>query len=156
MSRDLTKALELIMKFEGFRAKPYKCSAGVPTIGYGTTFYPEGIKVSMKDKPITKEDAVKFLHSHIQKEIVNKLDKLLKDLNYKANDNQYCALVSFCYNLGMGILIRPNSSLSLALVKGDTETICNAILMYNKAGGAVVQGLVNRREAEAKLFKEEV
>ena len=45
---------QMIMNFEGLSLKPYLCSAGVPTIGYGNTYYPNGKKVTLKDKPITK------------------------------------------------------------------------------------------------------
>ena len=51
------KGYLLIAQFEGLRLKPYLCSAGVPTIGYGSTFYPSGRKVTMQDKPITQETA---------------------------------------------------------------------------------------------------
>ena len=50
--------IEMIKAFEGFRGTPYKCSAGVPTIGYGATFYPGGKKVTMTDAAITEEQAV--------------------------------------------------------------------------------------------------
>ena len=55
------KGLELIKKYEGFYAKPYICPAGVPTIGYGATYYPNKIKVTMKDKPITEKEASDLL-----------------------------------------------------------------------------------------------
>ena len=46
------KGLNLIKQFEGFMAKPYICSGGAKTIGYGATYYPNGLKVTMNDKPI--------------------------------------------------------------------------------------------------------
>lgn len=49
---------KLIADFEGLRLSPYLCSAKVPTIGYGSTFYPSGIKVTMNDKPITQATAL--------------------------------------------------------------------------------------------------
>lgn len=55
------KAVEIIKYFEGFRAKPYYCSAGVPTIGYGTTIYPTGEKVKITDKAINGLIATEIL-----------------------------------------------------------------------------------------------
>ena len=51
------EGLELIKRYEGFRAKPYLCPAGVPTIGYGVTVYPDGTKVTLQDPPITQAKA---------------------------------------------------------------------------------------------------
>lgn len=56
------KGLNLIKDFEGLRLKPYLCSASVPTIGYGNTFYEDGTKVKLTDKPITNERAIELLH----------------------------------------------------------------------------------------------
>ena len=53
--------IELIKAFEGFKSAPYKCPAGVPTIGYGATFYPGGKKVTMADKSVTEAEAVDLL-----------------------------------------------------------------------------------------------
>ena len=52
-----SKGYDLIKEFEGFSDRPYKCSDNIPTIGYGNTFYPDGKRVSMLDKQITKEYA---------------------------------------------------------------------------------------------------
>jgi lysozyme len=51
------QGLKLIKKHEGYSAKPYLCPAKIPTIGYGNTFYPDGTKVTMQDKPLSKEVA---------------------------------------------------------------------------------------------------
>ena len=52
-----SKGYDLIKEFEGFSNIPYKCSANIPTIGYGNTFYPDGRKVTLKDAQITKKQA---------------------------------------------------------------------------------------------------
>lgn len=55
------KGLDLIKAFEGLSLKPYLCPAGIPTIGYGSTFYEDGTKVTLKDKAITEARATKML-----------------------------------------------------------------------------------------------
>ena len=57
------KGIELIKQFEGFESKPYKCPAGIPTIGYGATFYPDGRKVTMNDSPINESQATDLLRN---------------------------------------------------------------------------------------------
>ena len=63
----------LIKKYEGFSSKPYLCPAGVATIGYGTTRYPDGTKVSMVDEPITEEQATAYLNSYVINTILSQL-----------------------------------------------------------------------------------
>ena len=82
------KCYLIIAGFEGLRLKPYLCSAGVPTIGYGNTFYPNGRKVTMKDKPITQEYAFEML-----KVVVNMFAKDVDKLvTSNINQNQFNAL----------------------------------------------------------------
>ena len=91
--------LDLIKEFESFRAAPYLCSAGVPTIGYGTTVYPNGMKVKLSDQKITQQLAESFLQCHvnaIEKDVLNLVKVPLKQ-------NQFDALVSFAYNVGSDI-----------------------------------------------------
>jgi lysozyme len=91
------KGLDLIKKFEGFSAKPYLCPAGVPTIGYGATYYTNGTKVTMSDEPISEEWAEQLL-SHI----VHTYEKGVTSLVIpKITQNQFDALVSFAYNVGV-------------------------------------------------------
>ena len=85
---------KLISEFEGLSLVPYLCSAKVPTIGYGNTFYPSGKKVTLQDKPITKAVAYWML-----KETANvfatQVNLLLKK---PVTQNQFNALVSFAFN----------------------------------------------------------
>lgn len=142
-----TKGIELIKKFEGFRAKPYKCPAGIPTIGYGATFYPDGKKVTMNDKAITEEEGVALLKSMLSK-FEQYVDSYCIDT---ITQNQFDALVSFCYNLG------PNNLKSSTLLKkvnanANDETIRAEFMKWTKAGGRTLKGLVTRRTAEADLY----
>ena len=139
--------IELIKKFEGFMSKPYKCPAGIPTIGYGATFYPNGTKVTMSDKAITEVEGTALLASMLTK-FEQYVDSYCIDT---ITQNQFDALVSFCYNLG------PNNLKSSTLLKKvnlnpNDETIRAEFMKWTKAGGKVLKGLVTRRTAEADLY----
>lgn len=139
-------ALSLIKSFEGLELKPYKCPADVPTIGYGTTVYPDGKKVSLKDSPISEERAEELLLHDIKK-----YGKAVEDaVKVELNDNQYGALVSFTYNVGIGAL--NNSTLLRKLNSGDYEGAAEQFERWIYAGGKVLNGLVKRRQAERALF----
>ena len=142
------KGIEFIIVFEGIRTKPYLCSANVPTIGIGTTIYPNGVNVSMKDKEITLDQAKEYLNHDLQK-FVKGVVSLIG--NTKLNQNQFDALVSFAYNCGLGNL---KTSTLLKLVKAlpTSEAIYNQFLRWNKAGGKEISGLTRRRKAEAELY----
>ena len=129
------EALELIKSFEGCRLVAYKCPAGVWTIGYGHT---AGV---YEGQVINQAQADNMFKSDLKK-----YEKYVTDnVKIPLNENQFSALVSFCYNCGVGNL--------RTLVKGRTASqIAEAILLYNKANGQVLKGLVRRREAERKLF----
>lgn len=138
--------LNLVEQFEGIRLKPYLDSANVPTIGLGTTRYPDGKAVTMNDPPITKKQAYEFLTKHLQAD-ANAVSGMLKVV---VNDNQFAALVSFAYNVGRGALA--SSTLLKKLNSGDVEGAANQFLKWDHAGGVVVAGLTRRRQAERALF----
>ena len=147
---------KLIKDFEGLRLKPYLCSAGVPTIGYGTTRYPNGKKVTMNDKPITQQQADDFFDNDIIA-FENELNFLIKGLTI--TQNQYNALLSFGYNLGMDIDIDMiaeglGDSTLLKLIKRNIldPMIAKEFLKWNKAKGKVNKGLTNRRIKESALY----
>lgn len=147
---------KLIKDFEGLKLKPYLCSAGVPTIGYGTTRYPNGKKVTMNDKPITQQQADIFFDNDIIA-FENELNFLTKGLNL--TQNQYNSLLSFGYNLGMDIDIDMiaeglGDSTLLKLIKRNTldPMIAKEFIKWNKAKGKVNNGLTNRRIKESALY----
>lgn len=139
--------LDLIKEFEGFSSNPYLCPAGVPTIGYGNTFYEDGTKVTLKDNPITEERASELLEF-----IANKNFGRFVNITVKVplNQNQFDSLVSFAYNLGNGNL--KQSTLLRKLNSGDYEGTSNEFEKWNKSGGKVLNGLIKRRLAEKELF----
>lgn len=131
--------INLITSFEGCKLVAYKCPAGVWTIGYGHT------KNVKQGDVITKEKAERFLRSDIatfEKAVMNYDDK------YHWTQNEFDALVSFAYNVG---------SITQLVSSGRRrkDNIPEAILLYNKAKGQVLPGLVRRRQAEQDLFLKE-
>jgi lysozyme len=142
-----TKGIELIKAFEGFRSKPYKCPAGIPTIGYGATFYPGGKKVTMADEPITEEQGTELLQSMLVN-FEKYVDSYCRD---DINQNQFDALVSFAYNLGPANL-KSSTLLKKVNANPEDETIRAEFMKWVKAGGKTLQGLVKRRTAEADLY----
>lgn len=138
---------KLIAGFEGLSLVPYLCSAKVPTIGYGNTYYPSGRKVTMQDKAITQATAW-WMFREIADRFAIEVDKLIKS---NVNQNQFNAIVSLAYNIGIGGLQR-SSLLKKVNVNPNDPTITNSFLIWNKAGGKVVNGLTKRRSIEAKLY----
>jgi lysozyme len=141
------KGLELIKRFEGLKLKPYNCPAAIPTIGYGNTYYPSGAKVKLTDPAITKEKAeelLKFLLTSYEKGV----DSFCRD---DINQNQFDALTSFAYNVGVGNLQK--STLIKKVNKNPSDpTIRAEFMKWNKGGGKVLLGLTRRRQAEADLY----
>jgi len=134
---------DLIKLFEGLRVKAYLCSAGVPTIGFGNTFYEDGSKVKLGDT-ITIERARELFELLLPKyeKIVN--SKVKRQLT----QNQFDALVSHTYNTG-------GSSTLFKLVNNNApiKDIENWWLnKYTTANGKKLQGLVNRRKKEFELY----
>lgn len=126
--------INLIKEFEGCVLKAYRDPIGVWTIGYGHTV---GVKEGQK---LTQAQAEEFLKSDLKI-----YENGVISTGLKLNQNQFDALVSFAYNCGVGSL--------KTLVKDRSLTqIAEAILLYNKAGGNVLAGLVRRRNAEKALF----
>lgn len=142
--------LLLIKNFEGFYSVAYLCPAGVATIGYGTTIYPDGRKVKLGDY-CNKEEATAWLVFDVNRK-QNKIAPYLRSINAKLNSNQYSALISLVYNVGEGVVTNSARSMSKAIKSGNYEAMAAAFLLYNKAGGKVLKGLVRRREAERALF----
>jgi len=141
------KGLNLIQRFEGLSLKPYKCPAGIWTIGYGTTFYTNGIKVKETDNPISQAEATNLL-IEVLKHYEQSVDSFCRD---DITQNQFDALVSFCYNVGAGSL-KSSTLLKKVNANPNDETISLEFMKWNKGGGKVLKGLTERRKAEADLY----
>lgn len=134
-----TEGLALIKKFEGCKLKAYKCAAGVWTIGYGHT------KDVKEGDIITKVQAEDFLSQDLEA-----FEKgLRRMLIVQLNTNQFSALISFAFNVGLGNLQR---STLLRKVNTKASDAAEAFLPWNKAGGKVLKGLTERRKAERELY----
>ena len=140
------KGVALIKQFEGFRSKPYLCPAGVPTIGYGSTYYPDGKKVTLRDNPVTEADATAMLRSMLVR-YENGVDRYVQ---VPITQGQFDALVSFAYNVGLSAL--KGSTLLRLVNERNFVGAAAQFSRWNRAGGKVLPGLTRRREAERKLF----
>ena len=136
-------ALQLIRKWEGCRLETYLCSAGVPTIGYGSTG--AHVKPGMR---ITQTEADALL----EKDVKRFIDVVDLQITAKLTNNQRCALICFAFNVGAGALL--DSTLRRRLNSGEdpNRVAKEEIPRWNKAGGKVLEGLARRREDELKLF----
>lgn len=134
------KGIELIKKHEGFRAKAYKCPADKWTIGYGHTLNVKSTDV------ITKEQGEYFLRQDVEY-----AEKEVNKHNLNINQNQFDALVSFVFNLGVGNFSR---STLLRRIKAHPNdiTIRREFARWVYAGGKILPGLVTRRKEEADLY----
>lgn len=138
--------IDLVKKYEGLSLKPYLCPAGKATIGYGATFYPNGRRVTMQDKPITEAQATEMLVQMLAS-FALQVKSLLK---VELNENQFGALVSFAYNVGIGNL---KSSTLLKLVNANKPMAASQEFdKWTRAGGKILPGLVKRRYEERLLF----
>ena len=138
--------IDLVKEFEGLRTTAYKDSAGVWTIGYGTTGR-AGVGIDpVEGMEITEAEAEYYLQKGLEKFST----EITGAITQPINENEFGAFVSLAYNIGSGAFKR-----STALRKfnaGDKQGSANAMLMWNKAGGRVLNGLIRRREAERALF----
>jgi len=144
---DLTVTLALIRRFEGLRLSPYLCSAGVPTIGYGATYYADGTRVTLTDAAISREQAETLLLWHVMQVYLPAVIRLCPGLD---NPDRMASLIDFAFNLGAGNLRA--STLRKRVNAGDWEAVPAELRKWNKAGGKVLRGLTIRREAEAALI----
>ncbi len=136
--------LTIIKFYEGLKLRAYKCPAGVPTLGFGNTFYEDG-------KPVKMGDVI----------TIEKANQLLENISYKflqgmklpdgLTDNQQSALLSFAYNVGLGAWAK--STLRKKVLANPADpTIVKEFMKWDKAGGKVLKGLTTRRAAEAALY----
>ena len=122
----------LIKSYEGCRLEAYYCPSGVLTIGYGHTggdVYPGQVITQAEADALFDQDIVGYVNS-------------VRAYEDQLNQNQFDALVSFCYNCGAG-------ALADVMASGD---IVGTMRLYVHGGGQVLPGLVRRREEEIALF----
>lgn len=158
--------IEVVKSFEGLEdgdpstvnLDPYVCPAGVWTIGWGHAIFYNGdllrinnpdskeIASSLYPGGITKEEATELLQSDLVKTAL----QVEKAVTAPLTDNQFGALVSFTYNVGIGNL--KASTLLKKLNSGDYIGAADEFPKWRRANGIVLNGLVKRRAAERNLF----
>ena len=145
---NLDIAASLCKQYEGFRSKPYLCPAGVATIGYGSTYYSDGRKVTLQDPPMDEPAASALLMYELQHTY---LPGTLRNCPILATDNKRLnAVVDFCYNLGIGRL--QTSTLKRKINAQDWEGAKEELKKWNKGGGKVLAGLDKRRKSECNFM----
>ena len=134
---------KLIKKYEGLKLKAYKCPAGVWTIGWGTTYYPNGKKVQPGDT-CTKQQAEEYLEHYINNKI-----KMPDGLNASQQE----AVASLIYNIGQGGFDR--SRLKKAIIAKDYQKIIQN-WDWVTANGVQLKGLAKRRAEELFYFLKDI
>jgi lysozyme len=135
-------------QFEGFIPHPYQKPGDIPTIGYGTTFYPGGRKVTMQDPSITRQQGLSYLLNYMNV-LVSPI--LNNHVTFPLNQNQVDSLADFIYNEGSGgfigshLLVAINSNAGQGAISAEFRKW----VYFNHQ---VDQVLVQRREGEIKLF----
>jgi len=134
------EGLDLIKEFEGLRLRAYQDSVGVWTIGYGHT------KTAAPGQEITEAQAEDLL-----REDLREAEGYVRQfVTVPLNDNEFSALVSWVFNLGVGNLKR--STMLWKLNAGDRQGAADEMLKWVFAGGVRLDGLKRRRKAERELF----
>jgi len=152
------EAIRIIRHHEGVRVKPYRCPAGLHTVGVGHVLYPEQAKLPVAERlQFPLKDADRRVWS------MDEVDNLLaQDLaRFERGVARYCpvatahqgifdALVSFAFNVGLGNLQR--SGLRMKTNRGEFEDAAEEFMKWTKAAGKVLPGLVKRRRDEQALY----
>lgn len=138
--------LAFIKKFEGLRLSAYYCPAGILTIGYGSTRYHDGRLVMISDQLRSEEEATQLLLSTI-----SEFESAVNEKLLNINQNQFDALVSFTYNVGVQAFSE-STLLIKAKINVNDLSIYNEFMRWNKASGRVLAGLTARRKEEADLY----
>ena len=136
----------MLAHHEGVRQKPYKCPAGLWTVGVGHLIGDGKSLPADWNRVFTLEEVYAILAKDVQR-FERGVERLI---TIPLRQCEMDALVSFAFNLGLGCLQR--SSIRQKLNRGDKEGAIESLLKYNKAGGKVLKGLDNRRKDEAALF----
>lgn len=140
-------AAALARRFEGLYLCPYLCPAGVPTIGYGATYYEDGAHVQLNDPAISKERAEALLLWMVRTRYLPAVVRLCPGVD---GPRRLASLIDFAFNLGAGNL--KASTLRRKVNASDWDAVPGELRKWNKAGGRVLRGLTLRREAEVALI----
>jgi lysozyme len=166
--RTSDKGIHLMHLFEGYKDKPYLCSASMWTIGWGHVLYQDQIKLPLIRKegytgPLRKEYQLKPRDNRVwsKDELVEifKNDlvsfergvlRLAANLDNPKHQHKFDACVAFSFNVGLGNFQR--STIRQKILREEWDEAAEAFMQWTKAGGQVLKGLVRRRTAEKDLF----
>jgi lysozyme len=158
--------IHLMHYFEGYRNKPYKCSAKIWTVGWGHAMYADQLRLPnvrtetytgmiRDDYQLKPEDNRVWSKEELVKIFKNDLASFERGVlrlvpGVVGRQGSFDALVSISFNFGLGNLQR--STIRMKANRGDWEGAAEAFRAWTKGGGKVLPGLVKRREAEIALF----
>jgi len=142
------RGIKLIRHHEGVRNRPYRCPAGLWTVGVGHLIGDGKSLPKSWDRLFTKEEIDGILKRDLQR-FERGVLKMLP--NVPLRQHEFDALVSFCFNLGLGTFQR--STLRQALLRGDKKAAMASLIKYCRAGGKILRGLQIRRLDEKALFE---
>lgn len=152
------KCIEQIKKDEGVRNRPYQCPALLWTCGVGHVIDPNHAKVPLADRkqlPIPagwdRVLSADEIDEILRKDLARFESGVLRLIKVPLTQGQFDALVSFSFNVGLGNL--QNSTLRMKVNRCDFEGAAEQFLVWTKAGGKVLQGLVKRRTHEKEMFE---
>jgi lysozyme len=136
------RGLALIKSFEGCELDSYRCAAGVATVGFGHTG--PDVRIPMT---ITQERADELLENDLRR-FEQGVSAMVEGV--PTTSDQFSAMVSLSFNIGLGAFAG-STVLKRHKLKNHLGA-ANAILMWNRGGGKILNGLIRRREAERKLY----
>lgn len=140
-------AAALARRFEGLYLRPYLCPAGVPTIGYGATYYEDGTPVRLTDPPITRARAEALLLHMVRTIYLPAVMRLCPSID---SPSRAAALADFAFNLGTGNLRASTLRKRVNAQYWDAARL--ELMKWIRAGGRVLRGLVIRRQAESEML----
>jgi lysozyme len=151
--------LDLLKQWEGFESKVYKDSAGLATIGVGhlltkSKLSPGTIVINGVPVQYAAGLSDQQVLDLLSQDVNPASQTVTTNVNVTLSQNQFDALTSFTFNVGGGAFT--GSTLLKLLNQGQYDQVPDQLRRWNKAGGKVVQGLVNRRENEIKLWNGEI
>ena len=138
------RGIDLIRAFEGFRAKPYQCSAKVWTIGWGSTRLADGSRVTQNTPEMSEDEAERLL----RQQLVSYERAVLTLVPRELTQNQFDSLLVSHIILAVGLSVQAHS---VKVLRGD-PTAADEFPRWSYASGKFIRGLHRRRMAERKLF----
>jgi lysozyme len=140
------RGIDLIKYFEGVRYRPYRCAAGLWTVGVG--------HLIGNGKSLPPEYNRTFTKEEVDALLIRDLTRFERGIGMyikvPLRQSEFDALCSFSFNLGLGTLQR--STLRQKINRFDKKGAAENLLKYCRAGGKIIKGLQTRRQAEYKMF----